>query len=200
VIEQAETNTAQQTTTILADSGYASYDNYEQLIHLHKTILIPDQQKEDEIIKAAEDPFHRSHFRFNTTTDQFTCPEGKPLTLYRAAHLHKKTKQHCKIYRGIQCGECLKRALCTKGVARQINIETRMPLRETIRQLLNSPAGKQLYKLRQQIIEPIFGNIKHNLQYTMMHLRTLRKVNAEWQLICLTHNIKQIWKTKRKFN
>ena len=30
----------------------------------------------------------------------------------------------------------------------------------------------------------------------MMHLRTLKKVNAEWQLIYLTHNLKQIWKVK----
>jgi transposase len=200
VIEQAEKNTMQQTTTILADSGYASYDNYEQLTHLRKTILIPDQQKEDETIKAAVDPFHKNHFRYDITTDQFICPEGKRLTLHRAAHLHKRTKQHCKIYRGIQCGNCSKKTLCTKGEARQIHVESRVPLRETIRQLLNSPPGKQLYKLRQQIIEPIFGNIKHNLQYTMMHLRTLKKVNAEWQLICLTHNIKQIWKVKCQFN
>ena len=42
----------QQTKTILADSGYASYDNYEQLTRLSKTILIPDQQKEDEFRAA----------------------------------------------------------------------------------------------------------------------------------------------------
>lgn len=200
VIEQAEKNTMQQTKTILADSGYASYDNYEQLTRQCKTILIPDQQKEDEIIKAAVDPFHKNHFRYNADTDQFICPEGKRLKLHRAAHLHKRTKQHCKIYRGIECRGCLKKTLCTKGNARQIHVETRVPLRETIRQLLNSPPGKQLYKLRQQIIEPIFGNIKHNLQYIMMHLRTLEKVNGEWQLICLTHNIKQIWKVKCQFN
>jgi hypothetical protein len=87
-----------------------------------------------------------------------------------------------------------------KGKWRQIHVENRMTLRESIRQLLNSSSGKQLYKLRQQIIEPIFGNIKHNLGYTMMHLRSLKKVNAEWQLICLTHNLKQIWKVKNQFN
>jgi hypothetical protein len=73
-----------------------------------------------------------------------------------------------------------------------------MFLRQQIRTLLDSQGGKALYKLRQQIIEPIFGNIKHNLQYTMLHLRNLKKVNAEWQLICLTHNLKQIWKLKHQ--
>jgi transposase len=196
VIEQAEKNTEQQTTTILADSGYSSYDNYEQLINLHKTILIPDQEKQTEPRKAAANPFHKSHFTYDKVNEQFICPEGKPLTLYRSGYVHKITKQQSKIYRGTQCGGCSSNQMCTKGNARQIHVENRMSLRDAIRQSLNSPSGKQLYKLRQQIIEPIFGNIKHNLQYTMMHLRTLKKVNAEWQLICLTHNIKQIWKTK----
>ena len=87
-----------------------------------------------------------------------------------------------------------------KGKARQIHVENRTHLRTQIRKLLDSPEGKKIYRLRQQIIEPIFGNIKHNLKYTMLHLRTLKKVNAEWQLICLTHNIKKIWKVKYPFN
>jgi transposase len=198
VIEQAEKNTEQQAMTILADSGYASYNNYEQLTSLNKTILIPDQERESEAIKAAENPFHRTHFMYDKANDQFRCPEGKPLTLYRSGYVHKVTKQQSKIYQGTECSDCSSRLICTKGKARQLYVENRMSLREAIRQLLNSSQGKRLYKLRQQTIEPIFGNIKHNLKYTMMHLRTLKKVNAEWQLICLTHNIKQIWKAKWK--
>lgn len=200
VVEQAEQNTEQQATTILADSGYASYDNYEHLSNLHKTILIPDQEKAAESIKAAANPYHRNHFKYDSDKDEFTCPEGKPLILHRSEYVKKSCKQQSKVYRGTQCRSCISRLLCTKGRARQLHVENRMPLRQTIRQLLDSPIGKKLYKLRQQTIEPIFGNIKHNLQYTMMHLRTLKKVNAEWQLICLTHNIKQIWKAKCQFN
>lgn len=200
VIEKAEQNTTQQATTILADSGYASYDNYEQLATQKKTILVPDQQLGTEATKASLDPFHRNHFKYDAATDQFICPERKPLTLYKQAYVHKITKQQSKIYQGTECGNCHSRPLCTKGKWRQIHVENRMTLRESIRELLNSPTGKQLYKLRQQIIEPIFGNIKHNLGYTMMNLRTLKKVNAEWQLICLTHNLKQIWKVKNQLS
>ena len=167
-----------------------------ELNNLQKTILIPDQEKETEAIKAAANPFHRNHFRYNAANDQFICPQEKLLTLYRATFIHKTTKQQSKIYRGTQCDSCNCKLLCTKGKARQIHVEDRMPLRQQIRELLDGSAGKALYKLRQQIIEPIFGNIKHYLKYTMLHLRTLKKVNAEWQLICLTHNIKQIWKLK----
>ena len=196
VIEQAQKNTEQQSVNILADSGYASYDNYELLNDLDKTILVPDQEVGREAANAMNNPFHRTHFVYNRTKDEYICPENKALTLYKANYVHKPTKQRGKVYRGIQCSACPSKTQCTKGMARQLTIENRMPLREKIRKLLDSPDGRKLYKLRQQTIEPIFGNLKHNLKYTMMHLRTLKKVNAEWLLICLTHNLKQIWKTK----
>ena len=152
--------------------------------------MIPDQEKETEAKKASANPYHRNHFRYDVVCDQYICPEEKPLP-YHSLCNNKTYKQQSRLYQGTQCEGCPVKTLCTKGKARQIHAETRMPLRQKIRQFLDSPSGKKLYKLRQQIIEPIFGNIKHNLQYTMMQLRTLSKVNAEWQLICLTHNIKQ---------
>ena len=200
VIEQAQKNTAQQASNILADSGYASYDNYESLNNLNKTILVPDQEIGRETVNALNNRFHRTHFVYDSAKDEYICPENKPLTLYKANYVHEATKQRGKVYRGIQCGDCVSRSQCSKGIARQLIIENRLPLRDKIRKLLYSPEGKKLYKLRQQTIEPIFGNLKHNLKYTMMHLRTLKKVNAEWLLICLTHNIKQIWKTKLQLN
>ena len=78
VIEQAEKRKPmQQTKTILADSGYASYDNYEQLTRLCKTILIPDQQKRMKSSKLRWNPIHKNHFRYDITTDRFICPEGE---------------------------------------------------------------------------------------------------------------------------
>lgn len=196
VIEQGQKYTEQQTVNILADSGYASYDKYESPDSLGKTILVPDQEVRREAANAISNPFHRTHFIYDGTKDKYICPENKPLTLYKPNYVHKATKQRGKVYRGTQCSNCICKTKCTTGVARQLTIENRMPLRDRIRKLLDSPEARKLYKLRQQTIEPIFGNLKHNLKYTMVHLRTLKKVNAEWLLICLTHNIKQIWKTK----
>lgn len=62
VIQEAENNTHQKSKTILADSGYASNHNYEQLNELDKIILVPDQEKETEFIKASLNPFHHNHF------------------------------------------------------------------------------------------------------------------------------------------
>jgi transposase len=195
VVSQAESNTEQVSKTILADGGYASYNNYEHLASKDKVILIPDQEKSTEHLKATTDPYHRNHFIYDEDNDVFICPEGKPLP-YHSNYEHQKNKQKGRYYQGTECKVCSKRSLCAKGSVRQIHVEQRMPLRQKIRELLDSVHGKALYKLRQQTIEPIFGHLKYNLKYTIFHLRTLEKVNAEWQLICLAQNIRKIWQMK----
>ena len=60
---------------------------------------------------------------------------------------------------------------------------------------LRSAAGKLLYAARKHIVEPVFGQIKSARGIRAFLLRGLEKVSAEWQLICLTHNLLKIWRT-----
>jgi transposase len=59
---------------------------------------------------------------------------------------------------------------------------------------LRSPAGKTLYAARKHIVEPVFGQMKSARGIREFLLRGLEKVSAEWQLICLTHNLLKIWR------
>jgi transposase len=59
---------------------------------------------------------------------------------------------------------------------------------------LRSATGKLLYAARKHIIEPVFGQIKSARGIRKFLLRGLEKVSAEWQLICLTHNLLKIWR------
>ena len=59
---------------------------------------------------------------------------------------------------------------------------------------LRSAAGKLLYAARKHIVEPVFGQIKSARGIRAFLLRGLEKVSAEWQLICLTHNLLKIWR------
>ena len=43
------------------------------------------------------------------------------------------------------------------------------------------------YRLRKQIVEPVFGQIKHARGFRQFHLRGLHKVAAEWAMICTFH-------------
>ena len=53
-------------------------------------------------------------------------------------------------------------------------------------------AGRALYKLRQQTVEPVFGIIKEVLGFRRFSLRGLPKVSLEWDLVCLAYNLKRL--------
>lgn len=178
---------------ILADSGYATFDHFEELHRRGKTVYIPDQQMNTEA-ELAQNPYHRNHFVYHPERDCFTCPENKELKFYRNM-VHKRNKQQTRNYICRDCPTCDKQPLCTKGKYRQLYIEQREPLRQQIRERLNSTAGKIKY-LKRMRIESIFGNIKHNLNYVHLYLKGVAKTTAEWQLICIGHNLKKIHKLK----
>lgn len=63
---------------------------------------------------------------------------------------------------------------------------------EVMRHRLKTTAGKTLYKLRQQTVEPVFGIIKSVLGFRQFHLRGRVKVALEWTLVCLAYNLKRL--------
>jgi len=58
-----------------------------------------------------------------------------------------------------------------------------------MRVAIATTAGRALYRTRKTIVEPVIGYIKHQRGFRRFALRGLRKVQAEWKLICLTHNL-----------
>jgi hypothetical protein len=58
-----------------------------------------------------------------------------------------------------------------------------------MRAKLQTPAGHATYALRKAIVEPVFGQIKDARGFRRFSFRGLAKVQVEWLLICLTHNL-----------
>ena len=57
---------------------------------------------------------------------------------------------------------------------------------------LKTKAGRALYALRKQTVEPVFGIIKSVLGFRQFSLRGLKKVTGEWTLVCLAWNLKRM--------
>jgi hypothetical protein len=64
---------------------------------------------------------------------------------------------------------------------------------ERMHQRVTSPAGRALYRLRMQTIEPVFGIIKAAMGFRRFSLRGLPKVSLEWNLVCLTYNLRRLF-------
>ena len=63
---------------------------------------------------------------------------------------------------------------------------------ERLRHRTATTAGRALYKLRQQTVEPVFGIIKEAMGFRRFSLRGLAKVSLEWDLVCLAYNLKRL--------
>jgi hypothetical protein len=57
---------------------------------------------------------------------------------------------------------------------------------------LETKEGKSLLKKRKYDPEPTFGDIKQNMGFRKLFLRTKPKVNIEVGLVVIAHNIKKI--------
>lgn len=61
---------------------------------------------------------------------------------------------------------------------------------------LRSKTGAAIYDRRKAIVEPVFAYLKHVRGVRQFLLRGLAQVQAEWLLICLTHNVLKMFRAK----
>ena len=68
--------------------------------------------------------------------------------------------------------------------------------KEQMAHRLKTAAGKTLYRLRKQTVEPVFGIIKEVMGFRRFLLRGRAKVNLEWRLVCVSYNLKRLFALK----
>jgi len=66
------------------------------------------------------------------------------------------------------------------------------PLTQTMRQKLKRAGRRSRYRLRKQIVEPVFGQIKQARGFRQFLLRGIENVKAEWALLCVAHNLTKL--------
>jgi transposase/IS5 family transposase len=58
-----------------------------------------------------------------------------------------------------------------------------------MRERLKRGGWRSPYRLRKQIVEPVFGQIKHGMGFRQFLLRGLAQVQQEWAMVCTAHNL-----------
>ena len=76
-------------------------------------------------------------------------------------------------------------------------LATDAPPKEQMARRLQTSVGRQLYKLRQQTVEPVFGIIKEVLGFRQFSLRGREKASLEWLLVCVSYNCKRLFALKQ---
>lgn len=63
---------------------------------------------------------------------------------------------------------------------------------EAMKRAIDAPRGRQLYSQRIGTVEPVFANLRHNKRLHRFTLRSKPKVNTQWRLYCMVHNIEKL--------
>jgi hypothetical protein len=178
------------------DARFATQDRYTQLPN-------PLHDKSRPATKSAS-VFSPEDFRYDPVARTGICPAGKSLNRRGAANV---TGGHVgELFQGAQrdCGPCPRRAQClrTPGttpvrnvaffrdrVGRDVNSSALM------RDRIDAPAGRAQYARRFATVEPVFANLRANERLDRFTLRGRVKVDTQWKLYCLVHNIEKLAKS-----
>ncbi len=206
---------------ITADAGYHSEANLEELASMKIEALIADNNMrgrderfaEQGKYKALPDPIHDKggkpkqaaryqprDFNYDLQAGTCVCPAGKQL--YGNGSGCTINGYAAVKFQGAQrdCVPCTHRDRCLltphKTKTRQVSFFHGKVAQESytdkMKRSIDSPEGRARYGRRFATVEPVFGNLRHNKQLNRFTLRGKIKVDAQWKLYCLVHNIEKL--------
>ena len=207
---------------VTADTGFANEANMQYLKENQINAYIPDNQFRSRDPKFADQktkygkrssnrkskPSARipaSEFTFKAENKTCLCPAGETLWLHREGE--DKAGNHKLFFEGrlSKCRECELKYQCMrnpdaansrKGHGRQVsfilNKKTKANFTDWMKQRVDSDEGKQIYSHRMSVVEPVFGNIGTNKRLRRFSLRGKNKVQSQWKLYCMVHNIEKL--------
>ena len=144
---------------------------------------------------APNPDYNFDRFDYNNLTDTYNCPQGE--TLRTNGNNYLKTKEnstyYVKHYKTTKCQHCPVKLLCTK------NAKGRLIERSEYQQYVdinkkNIEKNKNLYKLRQQIVEHPYGTIKRQWGYSyIITKRGIERAAADVGLIMTAYNLRRLF-------
>lgn len=201
MVTKTQANSGQRVEKTKADSAYFTTANIRFLKDNQTDAFIPDTYMKDENRKnhkqgddQVDNRYDRKNFHYDQEHDRFICPEGKALEFYRPKW-DENGKEIRRGYKGgTDCTICPVKSSCTKGKVRYFEIDFELEeMRKEMREKLNTAEGKEKYLERMGEIEPVFGNLKHNQNFSEFFCRGKTMVLTELGLVSSAHNLKKIF-------
>lgn len=196
-LEQFGNLYGQYPEVLTADAGYGSEENYSILenkgieAYVKYNYFDKDQSK-----KAVKSPFRLENMPYDAHTNSYRCPGGQEIKNIGTKNRMSDNgyKHTYLIYQSINCQGCPMKEQCSKKGDNSIfEINHQLNLyKAKVYAMLNSEEGLYHRSKRPVDVEPVFGNIKHNMGFKRFNLRGKGKVEVETGLLALAHNLKKV--------
>jgi transposase/C4-type Zn-finger protein len=176
----------------IADTGFRARDPR------FKDYKTPDERNK----RKDKERFTQEEFTIDIKNESCRCPAGHALYLKarRARighHLFMQFQAHEK-----DCMHCGLRKRCLKSeqqrTPRQVNValditqERKAGIIERMKRKIDSPKGRHIYSQRLGTVEPVFGHITDAIGIRRFSLRGKQKVDGQWKLMMMLHNMLKI--------
>lgn len=205
--------------TVLSDSGYHSEASLQQVADLKVDALVADTNFRKRDPRFAEAYRHkptekqrkpgeyrskwftRKDFEYDEANKTCICPNGQRLKLSSANVIIKGRNGVSFEGTPAICGNCPIKVKCMRkpdvSPYRQVTFFDGRKAHDThpnttaMKARIDSREGRLRYSRRLGIVEPVFGNL-HTHRLQRFTLRSRRKVDAQWKLYALVHNVQKL--------
>jgi transposase len=196
-LDQFKEHYEKQSTKVVADSGYGSEQNYKYAENQKIEAYIKyNYFHKEQSRKYKENAFLPSNLFFNEKDNYFVCPMGQHINFVRSIKSFTELgyESEISIYVAQNCSGCPLHTQCHTGKDnRKIEVNHSLnKYRNQARERLMSEEG--LRHRSQRPIEPeaVFGQIKFDNKFNRFTLKGLEKVEVEFGLIVLSHNLRKM--------
>lgn len=210
---------ALEDAVVSADTGYFTTRNLEAFAAAKVDAYVPDPKfrqrdprlrdarrhrrptdKHKQQYRSKRRWFGPKDFHYDPKSDRLICPAGQRLygTGREVRNAQGYLVSHYKAAKRA-CLTCALRLRCLQnphsGNPRQVRVfhgRVTETLTSQMKDKIDTPEGRALYSQRLGIVEPVFGHIAAQKRMDRSTLRGKAKVNIQWKLYCMVHNLEKI--------
>jgi len=188
---------------LIADTEMRQRDDRFATQASHRTTPDPVHDKSELALEARALPLYRpSDFTYDPVARTCVCPAGK--SLYRKGPSNVTRGYVAEHFRGAKrdCVPCEHRARCLRHPERTPTRQVAFyrdgpgpgpkPFTAQMKARIDTADGRARYAERFGTVEPVFANVCYNKRLARFTLRGRRKVDGQWKLFCLVHNIEKL--------
>ena len=190
MVEQAEETTGTRVPMTLADAGYFAVSHLAECDRRGQQVVVSEARQ-----RFLTDAYHKDRFTYDEQSDSFTCPQGRRLKFLRIQHTNGVP---LRLYRasGAVCQAFPAFGVCTRAreTGRSLAIGPHDGVLRRHRAWRTTLAAKEAYRLRKQLVEPVFGIIKEQQMARRFLLRGLANVAAEWTMLATAFNLRTLYR------
>jgi transposase len=191
---------------LTADSSYHSITNLNKCTEEKLDAYIPDNKfriRDERFAgrvgyRPQSKKFTFADFQYDRDKDEYICPNGKQLKQFAKPGPHRGKLLRRYVSKETDCRACHLRAKCLRGKDAKRRHFTYYAdasgknISHAMAKKIGSKKGRKIYPKRIAIVEPVFANIRIQKRLDKFNLRGKFKVNIQWLLYCMVHNIEKI--------